>query len=109
MLSAGLGMRFEARMGAEMEDLVSVIVPVYNSEKYIRRCLDSLVNQSYENIEIIIVNDGSTDASGEICNAYAEKDLRIRVIYQENGGQGGARNTGINVVRGEYIDRKSTV
>lgn len=82
---------------------MSVIIPVYNSEKYIRRCLDSLVNQSYENIEIIIVNDGSTDASGEICNAYAEKDLRIRVIYQENGGQGGARNTGINVVRGEYI------
>lgn len=85
------------------EDLISVIVPVYNVEEYLERCLDSIVNQTYSNLEIILVNDGSTDTSGEICDRYTQMDNRIIVIHQINKGSSGARNAGLNVARGKYI------
>lgn len=83
--------------------LISVIVAVYNIEKYIARCVESIINQSYRELEIILVDDGSTDTSGKICDAYAEKDERIRVIHRENGGPGTARNSGLDLAEGEYI------
>lgn len=82
---------------------VSIIVPVYNVEKYIRCCLDSLVNQTMSNIEIICINDGSTDNSLEILEEYAKKDDRIKIINQENKKQGAARNRGIEIAQGEFI------
>lgn len=85
------------------EILVSIIVPVYNSEKYIQRCIDSLINQTISNIEIILINDGSTDNSLKILNEYAKKDIRIKIIDKENGGVSSARNSGIEVARGRYI------
>lgn len=83
--------------------LVSVIVPVYNAEKYLARCLDSIVGQTYRNLEIILVNDGSTDLSGAICLRYAQNDPRIRLFSQENQGLSAARNTGLDHMTGEYI------
>lgn len=83
--------------------LISVIVAVYNIEKYIVRCIESIINQSYRELEIILVDDGSTDASGKICDAYAEKDERIKVIHRENGGLSAARNTGIEQASGQFI------
>lgn len=82
---------------------VSIIVPVYNVESYIKRCLDSIINQTYKNIEIILVNDGSTDRSGVICDEYAIKDSRIHVIHKENGGVTSARCQGTNFATGEWI------
>ena len=82
---------------------VSVIVPVYNVEKYIRQCLDSLVGQTLKDIEIILVNDGSSDKCPEICDEYASKDNRIKVIHRENGGICVARNTGLDKACGRYI------
>ena len=82
---------------------ISVIVPVYNVETYLARCVDSILNQSYANLEVILVDDGSKDASGSICEKYAEKDNRIRVIHKENGGLSSARNAGLDVACGEYI------
>lgn len=87
----------------ENKDLISVIVPVYNVEKYIRRCLDSIVNQTYSNLEIILIDDGSKDASGKICDEYAKKDNRITVIHKQNGGLSDARNYGIDKAKGNYI------
>lgn len=87
----------------KMPPLVTVIVPVYNVERYLARCLDSIVNQTYQNIEIILVNDGSTDTSGEICQRYAQNDSRIRIFTQENQGLSAARNTGLDHMNGEYI------
>ena len=84
-------------------DLVSIIVPVYNSEKYLERCIKSILNQSYKNLEIILVNDESTDSSAEICNNYARKDERIKVIHIKNSGPSVARNIAINACRGNYI------
>lgn len=83
--------------------LISIIVPVYNVEKYLRECLDSLINQTYKNIEIIIVDDGSTDNSGKICDEYEKKNKNIKVIHKENEGLGFARNTGLEYVHGEYV------
>ena len=83
--------------------LISVIVPVYNVEKYVGRCLTSIINQSYTNLEIIVVNDGSTDNSLSVCEAYAAKDNRIKLITQENRGLSGARNTGLRHYTGEYV------
>lgn len=85
------------------EPKLSVIVPVYNTEKYIHRCLKSLCNQSYKNLEIILVDDGSTDDSGKLCDVYSSEDTRIKVIHQKNGGQGIARNTGLDSATGDYI------
>ncbi|MDP2922781.1 MAG: glycosyltransferase family 2 protein [Candidatus Omnitrophota bacterium] len=84
-------------------DLVSVIVPVYNSEKYLRLCLDSIINQSYKNIEILLIDDGSTDNSGKICNEYALSDNRIKVIHTKNNGPAAARNIGIEKSKGSFI------
>lgn len=83
--------------------LISVIVPVYNVEKYVGRCLTSIINQSYTNLEIIVVNDGSTDKSLAVCEEYAAKDNRIKLISQENKGLSGARNTGLRHYTGEYV------
>ena len=82
---------------------VSVIVPVYNSEKYIEECLNSIINQTLKDLEIIIVDDGSSDSSPQICDEYASKDSRIKVIHKENAGLGVSYNTGINAATGEYI------
>ena len=83
--------------------LISVIVPVYNTEKYLHRCVDSIINQTYQNLEIILVDDGSTDSSGCICDEYAKKDERIKVIHKENAGQGVARNIALEYASGEYV------
>lgn len=82
---------------------ISVIIPVYNGEKYLKACIDSIINQRYKDLEVIIVNDGSQDKTREICNAYLEKDKRIRLINKNNGGVSSARNKGIEVANGEYI------
>lgn len=82
---------------------VSVIIPVYNSENYIAKCINSLVKQTLKEIEIIIINDGSTDNSAEICNKYALTDSRIKIINKKNEGQGIARNIGINAAQGEFL------
>lgn len=85
------------------EELISVIVPVYNVEKYLSKCIESLQNQTYKNLEIILVDDGATDDSGKICDEYAKKDNRIKVIHKKNGGLSDARNVGINSANGNYI------
>ncbi len=86
-----------------MKDLVSVIVPVYNSEQYLCTCVDSIVNQTYRDLEIILVDDGSTDSSGTICDQYAAKDDRVQVIHKTNGGNGDARNAGLGAASGMWI------
>ena len=86
-----------------MEDLISVIVPVYNVEKYLNRCVDSIINQTYKNLEIILVDDGSTDNCGKICDEYAKIDIRIKVIHKKNGGLSDARNNGIKEAIGKWI------
>ena len=85
------------------EPLVSVIVPIYNVENYLRKSVDSIINQSYKNLEIILVDDGSPDNCPDICEEYAEKDSRVRVIHKENGGLSDARNAGTDIAKGEYI------
>ncbi len=85
------------------EKTISVIIPIYNIKDYIDRCLNSVINQSYTNLEIIAVDDGSTDESGDITEEFARRDSRIKVIHRENGGLSEARNAGINVATGEYI------
>lgn len=82
---------------------VSIIVPVYNAENYLHKCIDSLLNQNYTDFELILVNDGSKDNSGKICDEYAEKDNRIKVIHKENGGVSSARNRGLDEACGKYI------
>lgn len=86
-----------------MEDLISVIVPVYNSQNFLEECLNSIVNQTYKNLEIILVNDGSKDQSPEICKAFAEKDSRIKFFSKENGGQASARNFALDRITGRYV------
>ena len=86
-----------------MEDLVTIIVPVYNTEKYVEKCLESIVNQTYQKLEVILVDDGSTDKSKEICIRYKEKDDRIKLIEQKHGGVGKARNTALENVKGKYV------
>lgn len=82
---------------------ISIIVPVYNSVEYIERCLDSINNQTYQNYEVILVDDGSDDGSGQICDEYAFKNNRIRVIHQDNKGQANARNVGLDNIDGDYV------
>ena len=82
---------------------VSIIIPVYNVAKYLPQCLDSVINQTYSNLQIIVVDDGSTDNSGKICDEYAEKDNRITVIHQKNAGAANAKNTGLDNVDGDYV------
>ena len=83
--------------------MITVIIPVYNVEKYVAQCLDSILGQTYTNLEIILVDDGSTDASGRICDEYANLDTRIKVIHKENGGLSSARNAALDIATGEYI------
>lgn len=86
-----------------MENKISVIVPVYNVEIYLHRCVDSIINQTYKNLEIILVNDGSRDGSGEICDDYISRDSRIKVIHKKNEGSSCARNAGLDIATGDYI------
>lgn len=86
-----------------MGDVISVIVPVYNVEDYLSKCLDSILNQTFVSFELILVNDGSTDRSGKICDEYAQLDKRIKVIHQINGGLSNARNSGIDIAIGNYF------
>ena len=82
---------------------ISIIIPVYNVENFLEECIESVLNQTFLNFEAILVDDGSTDSSGEICDAYAKKDFRVKVIHKENGGLSSARNAGINIAQGEYF------
>lgn len=86
-----------------MKEKISVIIPIYNVEDYLEQCVESILNQTYTNLEIILVNDGSTDSSGEICDRYKNIDKRIKVIHKENGGLSDARNYGIEASTGDYI------
>lgn len=86
-----------------MNPLVSIIIPVYNAEKYILHCLNSVENQSYNNLEIVVVNDGSTDGSDELCKSYAEAHRNVTVLNQKNLGLSAARNSGIRYAQGEYL------
>ena len=90
-------------MNSEIEDLISVIVPVFNVEPYIEQCIKSIVDQTYKKIEIILVDDGSSDQGGAICDCWAASDDRIRVIHQDNQGLSAARNAGLAISKGEYI------
>lgn len=83
--------------------MISIIVPIYNVEQYLKRCVDSLINQTYRNLEIILVDDGSPDRCGEICDEYAKKDSRVKAIHKPNGGLSDARNKGLDVATGDYV------
>ena len=83
--------------------MISVIVPVYNAEKYLQRCVDSILKQSFTDFEVLLIDDGSHDRSGELCDEYGEKDNRVRVFHKENGGVSSARNVGLDNASGEYI------
>ena len=85
------------------DKMVSVIIPVFNVSDYLEKCVLSVIKQTYKNIEIILVDDGSTDQSGIICDKYREKDNRIKVLHKQNGGLSDARNAGIRIAKGEYI------
>ena len=84
---------------ASKEPLISVIVPVYKVEEYLDKCVESIVNQTYKNLEIILVDDGSPDNCPKMCDEWAKKDKRIKVIHKENGGLSDARNTGIDIAK----------
>lgn len=86
-----------------MNAIISIIIPVYNTEKYLRRCLDSIVAQTYKDFEVILVDDGSTDGSGKICDEYVAKDNRFKTIHKDNGGVSSARNFGLKNAKGEWI------
>lgn len=92
-----------AKASKEKQPLISVVVPVYKVESYICKCVDSIINQTYKNLEIILVDDGSPDNCGKICDDYAKKDKRIKVIHKKNGGLSDARNAGIKETTGKYI------
>lgn len=87
----------------ENNELISVVVPVYKVEAYLHRCVDSILAQTYKHLEVILVDDGSPDSCGEICDSYLEKDSRIKVIHQKNGGLSAARNAGLEIASGQYI------
>lgn len=86
-----------------MEPLISIIIPVYNAEKYLMECIESVICQTYRNLEILLIDDGSKDDSFKICDEYAQKDKRIKVVHKENGGVSSARNLGLDLANGEYI------
>lgn len=87
----------------KQQPLISVIVPVYNVEQYIHQCVDSILSQTYKNLEIILVDDGSPDNCPAICDGYARNDDRVKIIHQENGGLSAARNSALDLCTGEYI------
>lgn len=84
-------------------ELISVVIPVFNVEKFLRKCIESVLSQTYTNIQILLINDGSTDSSGRICEEYEAKDTRVQCIHQKNAGLSEARNTGINLLKGKYV------
>lgn len=86
-----------------IEPLISIIVPVYNVENYLDKCITSIISQTYKNIEVLLVDDGSTDGSSDICKKYSNKDNRIKYLYEKNAGQASARNMGLDICKGEYI------
>lgn len=90
-------------METDKNDLISIVVPIYNVQDYLERCIQSIISQTYKNIEIILVDDGSNDNSGKICDEYLRKDERIKVIHKENGGLSDARNVGKENAKGTYI------
>ena len=85
------------------KELISIVIPVYKVELYLEKCIESIINQTYKNLEIIIVDDGSPDNCPQICDEYSKKDKRIKVIHKENGGLSDARNAGIDIATGKYI------
>jgi glycosyltransferase involved in cell wall biosynthesis/organic radical activating enzyme len=93
----------QTRSDDKMKDLVSICVPIYNTEKYLTRCVNSLLNQTYRNLEIVLVNDGSTDSCCLICEGYAKLDSRVVVVHKENGGEASARNAGLRAAKGDYV------
>ena len=93
----------ELGCGVSVPPAVSIIVPVYNTERFLNRCIDSVLAQTYSDWELLLVDDGSTDSSGSICDEYATQDSRIRVFHKENGGVSSARNLGLDYARGEWI------
>ena len=86
-----------------MEELITVIIPVYQVENYLEKCVNSVLQQTYKNLEIILVDDGSTDRCSQMCDDFAARDNRIRVIHKENGGLSDARNAGLNICKGQYV------
>ena len=82
---------------------ISIIVPVYNAEKYLHRCIDSILTQTFSDFELLLIDDGSTDKSGQLCNEYASKDNRVKVFHKQNGGVSSARNLGLDNAKGEWI------
>ena len=84
-------------------ELVTVIVPIYNVKNYLKQCLDSIINQTYSKLEIILVDDGSTDGCASICDEYAKADNRVHVIHKKNAGLGMARNSGLEIANGEFV------
>ncbi len=86
-----------------MQPAFSIIVPVYNAEKTLQRCVDSILAQTFEDFELILINDGSKDQSGDICDEYAAKDSRVKTVHKTNGGVSSARNAGLRIAQGEYI------
>ena len=87
----------------ENKYLITIIVAIYNGEKYLNECIDSILNQNYSRLEIILVDDGSTDESGNICDKYLKKDKRVKVIHQKNGGVSVARNNALKISNGDYV------
>ena len=83
--------------------LVSVIIPIYNAEQHLEKCIESVINQKFNDFELLLINDGSTDSSGKICDNYVKRDHRIKVFHKENGGVSTARNLGIEKARGEWV------
>ena len=102
MLYAGYGKNYAAE-GEKIMPKVSVIVPVYNAEKYLQECVDSILRQTLTDLELILVDDGSTDSSPAICDRYAEQDARVQVIHKPNGRAASARNAGLRAASGEYV------
>ena len=86
-----------------MNKLVSVVVPIYNVEKYLDRCVNSIIHQTYDNLEIVLIDDGSPDNCPKMCDEWAKRDDRIKVIHKQNGGSSDARNAGLEICTGEYI------
>ena len=93
----------EIEHGVSAPPTISVIVPVYNTEQYLHRCIDSVLAQTYKDFELLLIDDGSTDSSGAICDEYAAKDARVKVFHKENGGVSSARRIGVEQSHGEFI------
>ena len=96
-------MNGELEQSLKTSPTISVIIPVYNTEMYLRRCIDSVLAQTYQDFELLLIDDGSKDSSGAICDEYAAKDARVRVFHKENGGVSSARNLGLDNARGEWV------